>query len=158
MSFLLLALSSALLGRIHEPSATRSSHLIVGQGRFGPEETVAFCGAEARVESILAYFDGIRTDAAAGQIESFGKYYAGRVAIGYHRKTHTLSGSRLARSKTLRLTLRDWKLIGQLSATQLGSGGWRGCFVSSGKAFFSVQDDGRLKLIAFDKDRPWELR
>jgi hypothetical protein len=158
MRFLLLALSSALLEMVHEPSSTRSSHLIVGQGRFGPEETVGFCGADARVERILAYFDGIRRDVSAGQIESFDKYYAGSVTIGFHRKTHTLSGSRLARSRTLRLTLRDWKLIGQLSATQLGSGGWRGCFVSTGKAFFSVQQDGQLKLVAFDKDRPWELR
>ena len=141
-----------------EPKAPEASqYLVMGAAKFAADETVGFCGAEARAGIIQSYFNDIRREVATGNIKRFAKYYAGRVTIGFQRETYVRGGPQLASSKALRLSLHDWSMIGELSKTQLGSGGWRGCFVSDGKASFAIQNDGRLMLVAFDKDRPWRL-
>lgn len=53
---------------------------------------------------------------------------------------------------------KDWQAIASaLSSGKLESGGWRGCFISKGKAAFVADNTGNLGLSAFDFDRRWEL-
>lgn len=56
-------------------------------------------------------------------------------------------------------SLHDWQVIASgIAAGGLKSGGWRGCFLSSGKAFFEADGNGDIGLTAFDFDRQWELK
>jgi hypothetical protein len=159
MEFLSYALSLVSAGLFMADGAPpqHSRYLVVGEGKFGADESVGFCGALVRAGKILSYFDRIRSDVRANDLRGLNQYYAGKVTIVYRHKKYNVAKSKVA-SSSLRLSLNDWKQIGALSQSKLGSGGDRGCFLSAGKAFFAVQNDGQLRLTAFDKDRPWSLR
>jgi hypothetical protein len=139
-------------------TSEHARYLVVGEGKFRPDETVGFCGAESKVEPILNYFDQIRQSVISNRIDDFSKYYAKKISIGYRGRTYTVTRSSIVRNRRLRLSIADWKTIGDLSRSRLGSGGWRGCFLSNGKAFFAVGEDGKLGLTSFDKDRAWDHR
>lgn len=52
----------------------------------------------------------------------------------------------------------DWQIIASaLASGRLASGGWRGCFLSNGKAAFVADAAGDLGLSSFDFDRQWRI-
>ena len=54
---------------------------------------------------------------------------------------------------------KDWLTIAsEIEGGAATSGGWRGCFVSDGKAAFVADSSGNIGLTAFDFDRPWQSR
>lgn len=54
-------------------------------------------------------------------------------------------------------TLHDWRIIeAAFAARNVHSGGWRGCFLDHGKAFFEADGAGNIGLTSFDFDRKWE--
>jgi hypothetical protein len=54
---------------------------------------------------------------------------------------------------------KDWLTIAsEIERGAATSGGWRGCFVSNGKAAFVADSSGNIGLSAFDFDRQWDSR
>lgn len=54
---------------------------------------------------------------------------------------------------------KDWLTIAsEIEGGAATSGGWRGCFVSGGKAAFVADSSGNIGLTAFDFDRQWQSR
>jgi hypothetical protein len=53
-------------------------------------------------------------------------------------------------------TLEDWREISRRGAAGLHYAGYRGCYSSTGKAWFETNyPDGRFALAGFDHDRAW---
>lgn len=55
-----------------------------------------------------------------------------------------------------KISMEDWKEIYRRGERNLVSAGWRGCFLSNGKAFFEVGESGYLRLVSFNRTMAWE--
>lgn len=85
-------------------------------------------------------------------------YFDKVVITGKGRRKYKVVDSRyLSENIHLLPSAVDWDHMGKAIADgRLNSGGWRGCFLDTGKAFFVADRSGKISLQAFDWERSWE--
>lgn len=84
------------------------------------------------------------------------EFYSDVVSLTEHGKTLQFRTSEMGPHAYRLPTEDDWREISRRGLNGLQGAGYRGCFFSSGKAWFDINvEDGRFALKGFDKDRAW---
>jgi len=85
-------------------------------------------------------------------------FYADVVTLTEHGRTLDFSAAEMSPQARRLPTRDDWREISRRGSGSLQDAGYRGCFFSTGKAWFDINyTDGRFALRGFDKDREWSL-
>jgi hypothetical protein len=117
------------------------------------------CGNIVTGSQLSAYVDLIHSldkGAANSQIRDE-RLFSAKVRLKMNGVFADVSHGQVAGYSGLLPTLEDWRVIAKaIAARNLRSGGWRGCFLSGGKAAFEADVEGRIGLSSFDFDRQWE--
>lgn len=83
-------------------------------------------------------------------------FYADAVTLTEHGRTRQFPAVEMGPQARRLPTLDDWREISRRGSDSLQDAGYRGCFFSTGKAWFDINHtDGRFALMGFDKDRDW---
>ena len=120
------------------------------------EARMESCGGQMPVGTMAAYFD---------RLDQQLKTSSGRIPVDFYTDSITLTeGGRTLRFRTAELgsharrlpTLEEWREISRRGEASIRSAGYRGCYFSTGKAWFNTNwSDGRFALAGFDRDRVW---
>jgi hypothetical protein len=117
----------------------------------------SFCGATTTKERIDEYFDQL-----ARFLETPGDRSRLRSLIGEHvvvvesGRSRTVPASVFVEARPYLISVADWAEISRRGEPRLVGAGWRGCFLSHGKAAFEVDEGGHLHLSSFNLDMTWD--
>lgn len=114
------------------------------------------CGRTTARRRIEGYFDQLAQFLASGDKGRLRILLAENVVIVEGNRSRTVPASIVVEERPSTISIEDWREISRRGEPQLVSGGWRGCFLSNGKAFFEVDESGYLRLVSFNLTMAWD--
>lgn len=154
---LVVSLLCGSCGLSNPDSLVRSDNAFLEQPvQNGKEVTDSLCGKTTASRNIERYFDQVaqfvqhRTDPILLR-----SLVSEEVIIIRRGRSRVFSGSAFVREGLRFISVEDWSEISRRGVAALESGGWRGCFLSHGKAAFQIDAERRLRLSSFNMDMPW---
>tara|TARA_R110002167_G_scaffold67405_7_gene190548 strand:+ start:968 stop:1459 length:492 start_codon:yes stop_codon:yes gene_type:complete len=143
---LLVASCSRAGAKVEQPS----------QEELTDEPQREYCGGDMPEGTMVAYFDRLdrQLKHSTGPVPL--DFYTDTIALTEHGKSRWFRAADMGPQAERLPTLDDWREISRRGANRIEGAGYRGCFFSSGKAWFSTTyPDGRFGLMGFNKDMPW---
>ena len=142
--------------------------LVASCGRDGPSgeqparEAVTdephreYCGGEWPEGAVAAYFDRLARHLENSDEPVPLDFYADVVTLTEDGRTLSFRIKDMGPQAERLPTLVEWREISRRGEGGLHSAGYRGCFFSSGKAWFETNyPDGRFAFKGFNKDWEW---
>ena len=121
------------------------------------EQDYSFCGMTTARRRIDEYFDRVARFVEAPRDKNrLRSLIADHVVILDGDRSRSLPASVIVDAGSDLIPIEDWAEISRRGEPRLGSGGWRGCFLSNGKAFFEVDESGHLRLSSFNVSMAWD--
>ena len=118
-------------------------------------QNYSLCGATTSTQRISEYFRQINVLLERSRDpDILRKLVADAVIIVEDGRSRSVSADDMVEQGLI--STEDWAEISRRGEPRLISAGWRGCFLSHGKAFFEVDEDGHLRLASFDLDAAWD--
>jgi hypothetical protein len=115
-----------------------------------------FCGGDMPEGTMVAYFDRLDRQLVHSTGPVPLDFYADTIALTEHGKTLWFRATGMGPQAERLPTPDDWREMSERGADSIQYAGYRGCFFSLGKAWFSTNHpDGRFALVGFNKDMPW---
>ena len=144
---------------VGQTEPTASNALASTRPGNASEQDYGLCGGTTQRGRIDDYFGQVAAFLQAPHDRDLLRHLVDeRVHIVRDGHARTISAADFVRARPYLIPVEDWEEISRRGEEGLTSAGWRGCFYSRGKASFAVDMGGRLRLIAFNRDMPWELR
>jgi hypothetical protein len=136
------------------PSGPEASN----QASLRPPDAVDYslCGSTTARRRIDEYFDQLARFLASGDKIGLRNLVAEKVVIVEGDRSRTVSASIVVEARPSTISMEDWREISRRGEPRLVSAGWRGCFLSNGKAFFEVGENGYLRLVSFNVTMAWD--
>ena len=142
-----------LLGSCDETGAERSAAAVQPPAVKARTET---CGGDMPKGTMSAWFarleHHLETSSAPVPLE----FYTDVVALTQADRTLRFRTADMGPQAVRLPTLEEWREISRRGVRSLHDAGYRGCYFSTGKAWFNTNfADGRFGLAGFDRDREW---
>lgn len=117
----------------------------------------SLCGATTTKRRIDEYFDRLaRFLETPGDRSTLRTLIAENVVIVEGDRPRTVPASVVVEARPYLISMADWVEISRRGEPRLVSAGWRGCYLRNGKAFFEVDESGRLRLSSFNVNMAWD--
>ncbi len=145
------ACAAGFMSSCNEPPTTApvSQHEVL-DGR----KPTGMCNGETA--KIQAYFTrlGVHLRNSAEPVPM--EFYTDVVTLTEKGATLSFVGTEMGPQSDRLPTRDDWREISRRGFNNLHDAGYRGCYFSTGKAWFDINyADGRFALRGFDKDAEW---
>ncbi|RZI98518.1 MAG: hypothetical protein EON90_13070 [Brevundimonas sp.] len=119
------------------------------------EQPVEYCGGDMPVGTMDAYFARLARHLSTSSEPVPLSFYDDHIGILEDGREVWFRTADMGPQARRLPSLEDWREISRRGAKSVHGAGYRGCFLSSGKAAFQAGFDGEFGLSSFDKDRPW---